>query len=364
MKKSLIALAVAGSFAAPAFAATSNVDIYGKLGMSLDYINAKNNIGDDVRLSSNSSRIGFKGSEDLGGGLAAVWQIENQLDMDGVSGSGVGTATGGGTFSSNLRNTFIGLKSNSLGTVLFGRHDTPYKISTGKLDIFVDTAADFNNVIGNANGTNAFDLRTNNTIAYISPSISGLTVTGAYIIGDENGGPQVGDSFDAYSLGAMYENGPLFAAAAYEVHNNFSSANPGDDRDAWKVGVGYKFGDAQIGALYESISIDTNNQAGDRDAWYVNGQYAMGNILLKGAFGYLEDGDSAADTSANTWTLGADYVLSKRTSVYAYYTAVNNDSNVSGGGTTNIGAGQGSSISNLVGGKDPEVVTIGMRHTF
>ena len=113
MKKSLIALAVAGAVAAPAaFAATSNVDIYGIFGASVDIIDRDNASEDEFKVSSTASRIGFKGAEDLGGGLSAIWQVETGLDIDGQN----TTPNGWGT-----RNTFVGLSSKTLGTVRIGR---------------------------------------------------------------------------------------------------------------------------------------------------------------------------------------------------------------------------------------------------
>ena len=80
MKKSLIALAIASAVSAPAFAATSNVDIYGKLNFSANFLFDQADSDSDIQFTSNSSRIGFKGSEDLGGGLSAIWQIESSLN--------------------------------------------------------------------------------------------------------------------------------------------------------------------------------------------------------------------------------------------------------------------------------------------
>ena len=92
MQKKLIVLALASAFAAPAFAATSNVDIYGQLDVSVDRVSGiqnqtssgagTGNSNTAWRLSSNTSRIGLKGSEDLGGGLAAIWQFEQAVNLD------------------------------------------------------------------------------------------------------------------------------------------------------------------------------------------------------------------------------------------------------------------------------------------
>jgi predicted porin len=374
MKKSLIALAVAGAVSAPAMAATSNVDIYGNIGLSYDYINTDSNVvGADKKLSrvsSNSSRIGFKGSEDLGGGLAAIWQIEQQFDWD----NGTSNLTGGGGVPStlgnnnglNLRNSFLGLSSKSVGTVLMGKHDTPYKIATGKLDIFGDTSADYNNIIGNVsvNGVTAgfsgiaFDLRPGNVLAYITPTFNGIHGAIGYVFGNELGNG-IAPNQSALSAMGMYDNGPIFASLAYEQHNNLT--NTGRDRHAWKLGAGYSFGDAKVGFIYEDAQnlVGLAANARNRKAYYLNGQYNMGNIALKAAYGHAGKLDTVADSGANTYSLGVDYNLSKRSRLYAQYTKTNNDTN----GTYGVGAGGGSAYTPAAG-TDPSVFSIGMRHTF
>ena len=133
MNKKLIALAIAGAFAAPlaANADTSNVVIYGELAVSVDSVDgggtcvgcssaAADNRG---RVSSNNSFIGFKGAEDMGNGLNAIWQFENQVALDAGGWGGA-------------RNTFLGLAGKEWGSVTLGKQDTPHKTSTGKLDVF------------------------------------------------------------------------------------------------------------------------------------------------------------------------------------------------------------------------------------
>lgn len=355
MKKSLIALAVASAFSAPAFAATSNVDVYGQLTVSYDYLNTDSKaFGADKKLhrvSSNASRFGFKGSEDLGGGLNAIWQIENQLDMDG------GSSTGS-PFSTGLRNTFVGLKSDSMGTLLLGIYDSPYKTATGKLDIFADTAGDFNNIIGNVQSASTFDSRLKNTVQYMTPSFNGLSGALAYAASNEIGNNTLANPA-TWAISGMYENGPLFGSLAYEKHANIGLGVGGnDDASGVKAGVGYKFGDLALGLIYERLS-QTGSTVTDRNAWYLNGAYTMGNIVLKAAYGQAGDGDTVAETGAKSYTLGGDYVLSKRSKMYALYSKTKNDA----GGTYGIGAGQGSAYTPAAG-EDPSVFSLGMRHSF
>ena len=149
MQKKLIALAIASAISAPAFADNANFTFYGTADVSYDMVNtgngtttangatAVNGVSKRV-VSSNVSKFGFKGAEDLGDGLAAVWQIESLIVLDGSATS---------TFAT--RNSFAGLKSETFGTVLMGKHDTPYKIATRKLDVFGDNIADNRALLGN-----------------------------------------------------------------------------------------------------------------------------------------------------------------------------------------------------------------------
>ena len=119
MNKKLLVVAVAAAVAAPV-TAIADVTIYGKLHMSLDYVMSDNQAAsgqdkNNLNVSSNSSRIGFKGSEDLGGGLKGIWQVEQSVNLD-ESGSQWAT-----------RNSFLGV-SSGFGDLLLGRHDTPYKV--------------------------------------------------------------------------------------------------------------------------------------------------------------------------------------------------------------------------------------------
>lgn len=300
MKKSLIALAVAGAFAAPAFAATSNVDVYGIMNIAIQDTDAA---GSDMTILDNTSRIGFKGTEDLGGGLKAVWQVEQAL-------GGNGAVIGNGPAGFATRNTFVGL-SGGFGTALMGRHDTPYKLGTGSLDIFGDTIADYNlGRLGQQLVNNTHDHRNGQALAYISPTVAGFHAAVAVVLSNGEAGSALNnnEAIDALSMTAVYANGPIFGSLSYQdakVLNN----------DAWKVGLGYTMGDAKVGFVYESTNDGTAANA-DTKAWLVNGSYAMGPITLKAQYG---KNDNAAAASGTAFALGADYSLSKRTAAYFVY---------------------------------------------
>lgn len=394
MQKKLIALAVAGVFAAPAFAATSNVDVYGVIRIAIEDTDVS---GKDMAVIDRVSRIGFKGSEDLGGGLSAIWQIETQLSATGADGVG-------GTQSWANRNTFVGLKSASLGTVLAGRHDTPYKLGTGSLDIFADTAGDYNlggiNLTGVGGTTGALgyvnadhDLRSPVAIAYISPTWSGVHFAVAGVATNATGNANSSDTIDAVSATAIYSQGPIFASLSYQKAENGAAAlgfgnalignannayflfgTPGGsdtavkitDSAAWKLGLGYTFGNTTIGGIYERVNVGciatTNSTGGivfgagvgcsdmELKNWSLYASHKMGNITLKAAYADSE----FEGLDAQKWTLGVDYALSKRTTVYAIW----NDSEAD-----TLSAVSSTAFASI-GNNDVRTIGIGLNHSF
>lgn len=333
MKKSLIALAVAGSFAAPAFAATSNVDVYGKMHMSVSLFDDQPTGINDVQISSNASRIGFKGSEDLGGGLAAIWQIESGINLDEQSGS---FAT---------RNSFVGLKGN-FGTALLGNHDTPLKLVGRTVDLFGDTIADSRNVMGGGS-----DTRAKNTAAYMSPSFSGLNFAAAYStdLNSTAGGDL--DDRGSYNLSATYTNGPLFAGLAFGDGDAHEAVNLGAH---WRAAAGYTLGNLKFVGQYDSLNGNTSADA-DYDAWMLGAAYTMGAMVFKA--NYMDGDIDGTSNDPTQWTVGVDYNLSKRTMAYALY---------ANGEYVTLGAGAGGSdrISSGVAGGDISAFSVGVVHNF
>lgn len=302
MKKSLIALAVAGVMAAPAaFAATSNVDVYGKIRVSI------NSIDGDWGMMDQASRIGFKGSEDLGGGLKAIWQVESGFQATGDQEWELWPGDSGSLDQAKNalagRNTFVGL-SGGFGTFLMGRHDTPYKLA-GSADLFADTLGDAQGA-GGVIGAGRFDLRADSAIAYITPDFSGFHAAVAIV--SDYGLPQ-DDIADAWSLALVYGNGPLKLTAGYEDHMDAA------DETAWKINGSYSFGDLTVGATYESQEV----MGTDYDNWLASVAYGMGPITLA-----LQYGDTEAN-GFKQWTLGAIYALSKRTNVAVAYSNIDPD---------------------------------------
>ena len=357
MNKKLIALAIVGAFAAPvAMADSGNVVIYGKARVSVDSVDGDYAEGERrTRVSSNNSRLGFKGSEDLGNGLSAVWQVESLIKID-EQGSSLGLGT---------RNTFAGLAGKQWGSLTLGYQDSPLKTSTGPLGVFGDTLGDYRSVF------TKLSTRAKNSVLYTTPSMSGLVGRVMYGARNEAGNGNNSDP-SMYALSVVYKNGPLYAALAYENNKNVTGVpvapattplnNTSSNNDAWRAGVGYTLGDLKLGLAYENN--DAENAAAvttnDGDAWYLSAAYKMGANTLSAAYTQRSDYTSGSNDGADQWTIGADHALSKRTSVYALYTMISNDRK----GTNGIGEHVGVTQVDTIGGGDPSGFSIGMNHNF
>lgn len=402
MNKKLVTLAVAAALAAPAVASADAI-LYGKLNVGINYIdqnegfkgwglsdnqvvkNAFNNYNLGITNpfittpQGPSNRVGVKGSEDLGNGLKAIYQIELGFSISDSNNNG---AVNNETIT--MRNTFVGLAGN-FGTVLMGRHDTPLKISTAPLDLFADTLADNNNTVGFQ------DIRADNVVAYVSPSFSGFQFAGAVHAG---GGAVAGiplagynnesDSLaEAWSLAAIYKNGPWYASLAYEDINSEMASGalgygqtgclaPGGlvpcrldavNWNKWRVGLGIlDWNGFTLTGIYEGWDGGMFTDGQKANLWNVQAGYTFGQIMIKAAYGSnTQTGDNRFmagpagsygdiswdptyaydDYNFKTWTFGVDYNLSKRTKAFMLYTDNTSDdlyTNVSGSFGTDVTA--------------------------
>jgi len=352
MNKQLIAVGIAVALAAP-LVVQAGVEVYGDARVSVDFSNNNDttagNENSKASVSSNASRIGFKGDEDLGNGMSAMWQFEQGVDFDT------------GNWSGDQRPTFVGI-GGGFGTVMAGRFDTPYMSATDKYDIFIDTKADYNAIMGAANSSTAiFDSRVSNTLVYATPDLGGFKGEAAYVLSDATGADTLpitksSAKKDAFSLSGNYDNGPLSLAAAYQILNK-ANTTTGKDFKAWKAGGSYTIKDATTLALiYENI--DLGGTAKDRNAFYVSLAHKLGDTTLKFAYANADKcaGTACAKTGATQMSAGVSQSLSKNTELYALYTQVSNDNGAS------YGLAYGP--ANAVTGKDESVFSFGVNHKF
>jgi predicted porin len=310
MKKNLIALAVAGVIAAPAVA-MADATVYGKLHASYGSVTDDATDYDAIALRSHSSRLGVKGSEDLGGGLSANYQLEWEVDPFGDGNTNFGQLGAAGGDNLERRNQWIGLKGG-FGEVRVGRHDTPLKMAQGKFDQFNDMDGD----IGNAF---AGEDRADNVVAYLN-NFGPIGIAAAAIAGesgpDGNGGTG-GDSFaDAYSIAATYTAGPLFLSAGMTSYDDNDTGFAGTE-DVTRLVATYNWNDMDFGALY-SMTSDTDSNA-ETSGWGLSWGMGMGGgNKVKAQYLYNE---YDAGGEITNMSLGFDHAFSKSTTVYAAYNA-------------------------------------------
>ncbi|KWF24478.1 porin [Burkholderia pseudomultivorans] len=385
MKKSLLALVALGAFAGAAHA-QSSVTLYGIIDEGLLF---NNNSGGKHLYSMASgvmqgSRFGLRGTEDLGGGLKAIFTLENGFDVN-TGKLGQGSLMFG-------RQAYVGLSSN-YGTVTLGRQYDSVVDFVGPLeagDQWGGYIAAHPGDLDNFN--NAY--RVNNAIKYTSPTYAGFSFGGLYSLGGIAG--QFARN-QVWSLGAGYNNGPLVLGVGYlnartpgnagGMFNNGStaSADPvsspvygayANNANTYQVigaGGAYTFGAATIGATYSNTKFKGFsvgpyvNQTATFNNGEINFKYQLTPALILGAaYDYTQgskiDGNSAA--KYHQGSLGVDYFLSKRTDVYVigvYQHASGNVLDANGDvvkATAAINGLSGSSTSNQVAAR------VGIRHKF
>ncbi len=329
MKKNIIAIAVAAAMIAPA-AAMADTTLYGKFHVSYDFVGGDNADNTQGGFSSNSSRIGIKGKEKINDSLSIIYQYETGFDA-GQNGS-FGASSGG---LGGQRNTFIGATGN-WGTVITGRHDTPFKMMGREYDLFGDTIGDSRNIISGPAGVDTnWDLRPSQVLAYVTPDLMGFKAILAYVNSwagnDPTANPVTPYNTDsnAWSLSAHYGIAGFGLDAAYEQHNLQANAGPGlkDSQDAYRVGANYKIAGFKIMGLYQQIS-NVGFSSSDVKAYGVGAAYTfLGANTIKAQYFKADDVDNTNDTNGDLWAVGYDYKLSKQTNVYAMYAQTSNGSN-------------------------------------
>jgi predicted porin len=314
MNRSIFIAALA-ALAAGSAAAQSSVTIYGRLNATVE--RQKPASGDSVWvLQNNASRIGFKGSEDLGGGLSAGFQIEHGFSVD------TGSQTQG-AFWARQSEVFLG--SRQLGTLRLGNFTSEAYYAS----------ADYVSLHNHDTGTSSDALyaylgRNTNKIAYASPEfVKGLNLHGSVSLPEGAAGLE-----KSYDLAANYVVGPLQLGAGYEKNG---------DANQFAVRALYEFGDFVVGGY---VQRDENAfGAGKRNNVRVSGMYKLGLSEFHANVGLAGKTGSIADSGARQFTLGYNYNLSKRTKVYTFYTKLDDK-----------GAG-------LYGG-DFSSIAFGVRHNF
>jgi len=384
MKKSLLALAVLGAFAGAA-QAQSSVTIYGIIDTGVTYANkvqiAKTSTatGSQFGLTSGNlqgSRLGFKGNEDLGGGLNAIFALE----------AGFNNTTGANSNTTLLfnRKSWVGL-AGGFGAVQVGRQTD-----------FADTISaftsvnDFGGITGNVGHTldRLEGTRTNNSVSYTTANFSGLTLQAMYGFGNTAGSTSAGQAFGA---GAQYVNGPL--ALGLNYYNSKQGSTPADfSLNTYSATTGsysgiaadagdtaakvftlvgsYQFGPARVYGNWSQVKQDLNSAltfatpvtsatlglSQKANVYEIGTAYSLSAPLTLLAAVQYTTADFAGVSSTGKLTqfnLGSDYALSKRTDIYAFLSNIRASDMVNPGVTATTGSDASQSA-----------VTVGIRHKF
>lgn len=348
-------LALAGIFAGTASAQT-NVLIYGLVDLGV-VRESGGAAGSVTKLSSGvttGSRLGFKGTEDLGGGLNALFLLESGFDMS------TGASTQGGLLFG--RQIYMGLGSATAGTLTLGRQYSAVNNSLCAVDVFVcglaGAAMSLFSVGGKGTATGGTGQgRINNSIKYSAPTFGGLTGDFLYAVGEQAGATKANGQIDA-SL--SYKAGPVFVTLA---HNRVTDATNATTGKVTFLGGRYDFG---VASLALGTAVNKGSYSGLANILMADSRdYLVGVSVPFGASTFLisydrKDDRTAANNDVNLLAVGYLYQLSKRTSMYFSHARMKNsvaDTVGSAGGFYTVG-------NALDPGTGDKAFNFGMRHTF
>ena len=286
-----IAVALLSSLSISAFAA--DVDIYGKANLSLQL--SDDGEGSFTEVKSNASRIGLKGTHDLGSGLTVIYKAEFQIDIDGDSAKGDSITD---------RNQYVGLAGN-FGEVLLGKNDTMLKQSQGKVDLFSDLNGDIKNLFKGEN-------RMADTISYKSPLFNGFQVGVTYIAEDAI------DAEDGVSVAVFYGDAKLKKSTIFA---SIAIDSEVKGYDITRATVQGKLADIVLGAIVQTQ--EKIDGSAKMNGFMISAKYKMDQVTFKGQY-QAANFDDSDDKSGIT--VGADYSLAKSTKLYTFYTNFDMDS--------------------------------------
>ena len=356
----MIGVALAGSMSVVA----ADVTVFGHIDTSIvNYdidqdaaLPGGNNISDTNFVCTTCS-IGFKGSEDLGNGLKAIFKLDFQYDTT-VRNDGDGSGADGDNNNSGLvdRDQWVGL-AGGFGQVRIGTISTVYKSHGSMLDPLYRTSLQGRDV-GLQSGFHSgageeLQGRATNTLRWDSVNYNGFKVGVHYTLDSDE---TDGEDNDPYGIGGSYENGGILVFADYMDNNGDGNATQ-DDVTAWKVGGKYTMNDFAVMGQYEDGSIDDGTPAGDGDitVWHIGGSYTMGNNMLYAAYGQGNGDFPGFDQDYDTYTIAGVHSMSKRTSIYAGYTATDCDAAISDTVCED---------TDIANGGDLSAFALGVKHKF
>ncbi|MBE7215017.1 porin [Shewanella benthica] len=342
MKKTLISASVASVLTLASFGALAEgPNFYGRLDLSVTNsdtgLTSRENKEGTV-LENNFSHVGVKGSETIAKGFDIIYQMEFQVEN---------TSSNSDVF--KARNTYLGLKTNA-GTVLVGRNDSVFKQAEGGIDLFGNSNADIDRLVGAQS-------RVADGIWYYSPKIADLVTLNATYLMTDNNQAGVEDADDQYALSTTIGDKKLKAQNFY-VAGAYNKGIAG--MDAYRGVAQVKLAGFKLGGLFQnSESISKPNLEGN--TYFVNVSYNLNGVNLKAEYGKDEAGlglyakrsgiqtTETTDVNITSIIVGADYKVAKSTMVYGHYAMYEGDYKLSG---------------MKIDLEDDNVLTVGVRYNF
>jgi predicted porin len=360
MKKSVLALAVLGAFAGAA-SAQSSVTMFGIVDVNVQSVDNNERTYSMGTDGMSSSRLGFRGVEDLGGGLKASFWLEMGLAADtGKNASVWGNGGADNQLFFNRRST-VSL-SNQWGELRLGRDYTPTFWNWTVFDPFgtngvgsaLNLALGIDLQQALAGTTYGTLVRANNMVTYLLPN--GAFGPGLYgqvsVAAGENSN---GNKYYGGRIG--YAAGPFDIAAAYAKTECLDTAC-NIDLDTWNIGGSWNFGFLKLMAWYSDISGNGPTNDAGRENWLIGAVMPFGQWNFKFSYAATNGKDLLNNIDATQWAIGTDYNLSKRTALYATWASINNDA-----GARFSVSGQ-SNTPPLGTQFNSNGIQLGIRHTF
>jgi len=328
--------------------AGKKLEVYGKAHLSIDSVNADDPAvnNDGLSVSSNSSRLGFKG-ELPAGKLKFIFQYEQEVFIDEGAGE---LAT---------RNTYAGLKGG-FGKLIAGHHDTPFKTVASKWGVFGDSVGERRAILGAGYASgNQLNERAKNAIMYEFKTKS-LKLLAMYAVDPESGkdGKYDDTKKSVTSVGVFYKVGSVWLAVANEQWKKHSKM---DDGSALRIAAKYKIGSlVKLGLVYESINSDTVDEW-KRDVTGVNAVFSVSKKTdIRAQYLKVNSAKNTTDTGATKIALGVFHKLDKNAKVYLAYGSTTNDNNAK---FQAVDGGHGDEVKTVNGG-NPNAVSLGLVYKF
>jgi len=350
MKKLLIANAVL--LACGAAAAQSSVTLFGIADVNVGYVNkdagGKSHVGLGAHGRS-TSRLGLRGTEDLGGGLKAGFWLEGQIDPD----------TGGSGF--NFRRRSIVNLSGAFGEFRFGRDLVPSFNGLAGYDIWNTTGIAHFRALSERWGVGGTDdnsgVRADNLIVYNTPDFNGFTASVGYAFDEKTSGTIKDGRYMGGYL--RYANGPLSVSVAGAQRKTAAIGSVETDRDTYGVGGSYDLGVVKLGAIFQNVTYKPEGLPKLKyDSYALNSAIPVGSSGVVNLSYALYD-QKAIDSKTHHVAVGYDHNMSKRTTLYGVMAFMkNNDAATMGLKPNNVHPGDGQADKSHGG------LQVGIRHSF